>query len=56
MLRDVRWFVIFATVLMVGSLVMALLAGTTVALQLLAIYAAVVAVFLLLAEVLVRLK
>lgn len=55
MLRGVRWLVIFATSFMVGSIVVALVAGTVQALQLLAIYIAVVAVFLLVAE-LVRLN
>jgi hypothetical protein len=56
MLRRASWLVIFATVFIAGSLVVAVSAGTTTALQLVAIYVAVLAVFLLVAELVVRSK
>lgn len=52
----VSWFAIFATVFVVGSLVVATVAGTNTALQLVAIYVAVLAVFMLVAELVVRSK
>lgn len=56
MLRRVRWFAIFATAFIGCSVVAAVIAGTTTALQLVAIYLAVLAVFMLVAELVVRSK